>query len=261
MRRSFALPIMLLSAASATAAPLPEPLSYAKPCPGGEFVFVAFGSEKAEAILKGDIKRYVEGVRAKYPVPGMYRAGEKPTLVYPLDGYAPDENVYLTGDGRHIVRIEGEWWRTKAYPVGQRLSPEVEQRQLDAPALRFFEDGILQKSYALKQLVTDAAALPHSPEHILWPGGAVFREDIGQFVLHTQDSNRISFDIRTGEVLSTGKMGYGNRFGQKLILVTVGLTLLMALVWALYAYRRLRTRKAAPADPISSSPPPHPPLR
>ena len=89
--------VLLALASTGLAAPLPEPVSYAKPTPGDRFVLVAFGSPEAEAKLKGETKRYAEGVRAKYPVSGMYR-GER--LVYPLDGYAPDDNVYLTGDGR-----------------------------------------------------------------------------------------------------------------------------------------------------------------
>ena len=248
LRFPAALVLLTLSSA-AVAAPLPEPVSYAKPTPGDRFVLVVFGSLEAEAKLKGETKQYVEGVRAKYPAPGMYRGDQ---LVYPLDGYAPDDNVYLSADGRYVVRIEGDWWKTKAYTGGTRLPAEVEQKQLDAPAISFFEDGKLLKSHPLKSLITDPLLLPHSPEHILWPGGAVFREDRGDFLLYTQDTNRITFDFRTGEIAATEKMGYGNRFGQTLILATLGLTVLLLLAWALYAFRGIRTAKAGP---VSASPP------
>ena len=241
----------LTLAASAFAAPLPEPISYAKPCPGDRFVFVAFGSKEAEAKLKdGDNKRHAESVRAKYPVPGMYRAGDGAELIYELDGYVPDDNVYLSGDGRSVIRIEGDWWRTKAYTGGTRLAPEVEQTQLDAPAIRFFEDGRLLKSHPLKSLVTDPILLPHTPEHILWIGGAIHREDAGEFYLFTQDANKITFDVRTGEIVSAEKMGYGNRFGQRLIMATLGLTLLLLMAWAFYAFRRKRIGE----EPLSTSP-------
>ena len=74
----FALAFACSTLATAVfAAPLPEPISYAKPCPGDRFVLVVFGSKDAEAKLKdGDNKRHAESVRAKYPVPGMYRAGD-----------------------------------------------------------------------------------------------------------------------------------------------------------------------------------------
>ena len=236
--------------AAAAAAPLPEPLSYAKPTPGDRFVLAVFGSLEAETKLKdGDNKRHAAGVRAKYSVPGMYRGDQ---LVYPLDGYAPDDNVYLTGDGRYVIRIEGDWWKTKAYTGGTRLPPEVEQKQLDAPAISFFEDGKLLKSHPLKSLITDPLMLQHSPEHIVWPSGAVLQEEQGKFLLDTQDTNRITFDYRTGEATATEKLGYGNRFGQTLILATLGLTLLLLLAWALYALRGIRTAKA---DPVSASPP------
>ncbi len=241
--------VLLALASTGLAAPLPEPVSYAKPTPGDRFVLVAFGSPEAEAKLKGETKRYAEGVRAKYPVSGMYR-GER--LVYPLDGYAPDDNVYLTGDGRYVIRIEGDWWKTKAYTGGVRLPAEVEQKQLDALAISFFEDGKLLKSHPLKSLITHPVLLSHSPEHILWVGGAVLREDEGQFVLFTQDTNKLTFDFRTGEILGTEKTGYGSRFGQTVILVTLGLTLLLLLGWAFYAFRGIRTARVAP---VSASPP------
>ncbi len=239
----YLLPLFgLLIASHAFAASLPEPLSYAKPTPGNQFVFVVFGSLEAEAKLKsGDNKRHVDSVRAKYPVPGMYQAGDDAKLVYALDGYAPDENIHLSVDGRFVIRIEGDWWRTKSYPAGKRLSPEAEQLQLDAPAISFFKDGALLKSYPLKDLITDATLLPHSPDHILWASGATLQENSGRFLLDMQDTNRNTFDYRTGEIVSAEKLGYGNKFGQNLIMATVGLTFLLFLAWAFYAFRRPRT--------------------
>ncbi len=257
MPRASALFFALFSISTASAAALPEPLSYAKPTPGGQFVLVVFGSAEAEKNLNGgDNKRHSAAVRAKYAVPGLYRAtdDEHPPLVYALAGYAPDENVYLTADGRTVVRIEGDWWRTKAYPVGQRLSAEVEQKQLDAPAISFFRDGKLMKSYPLRDLVTDAAAISHSPEHILWHGGAVLREDTGLFLLDMQDTNRITFDTRTGEVSSKEKLGFGSRLGQTMISVTLGLVVLLGLAWGAYAFLRLRTRRASGGVPLSPTP-------
>ena len=261
----FALAFACSTLATAVfAAPLPEPISYAKPCPGGRFVFVMFGSKDAEAKLKdGDNKRHAESVRAKYPVPGMYRAGDGAELVYALDGqfrvfpaygivseffprrYVPDENVYLSGDGRTVIRIEGNWWKTKAYTGGTRLPPEVEQQQFESPAVSLYRDGLLLRRHPLKSLIDDPLLLPHTPEHILWVGGAVFREDAGLFVLFTQDTNQITFDYNTGEIVGTEKTGYGSRFGQRVILGTLGLTLLLLLAWAFYAFRR--SRVAVPA--------------
>jgi len=228
---------------------LPEPISYAKPTPGGKFVMVAFGSADAETQLKpGDMKSQAEEVRKKYPRPGLYSTADA-TLVYPLDGYTPDDNLYLTADGRYAVRIEGDWWQTRAYPAGTRLPPEEEQKQLDAPAVSFFADGKLIKSYALKELLTDPSVVPHSPKHILWPGGAVLNERDGRFLLYTQDANRATFDIRTGEMVAHERMGFGNRFAQVTMIGTLALTILLASGWAVWAWRRRRTNRVPALAP------------
>ena len=114
------------------------------------------------------------------------------------------------------------------------------------------------KSHPLKSLITDPLMLQHSPEHIVWTSGAVLREKEGEFLLYTQDTNRIAFDYRTGEAVATEKMGYGSRFGQTLILATLGLTLLLLLAWAYYAFRGIR--KPRSAEPVSASPPAGQPL-
>jgi hypothetical protein len=216
---------------------LPEPISYAKPTPGGQFVLAVFGSADAEAALKpGDMKRHAEEVRKKYPVPGMYTADGM--LVYPLEGYTPDDNVYLTADGRCVARIEGDWWQTRAYPAGTRLPPDEETKQLDAPAVRLFADGKLLKSYPLRELLNDPIVVPHSPKHILWPGGAVLNERDGRFLVYTQDAQRATFDVRTGEIVAKEAMGFGNRFAQLTMFGTLALTVVLAGGWAVWAWRK-----------------------
>lgn len=219
---------------------IPEPVSYAKPTTDNKHALVVFGDPAAEAKLKdGDTKKYVADVRAKYPTPGLYR-NDPPGLVYRLDGYAPDDQVYLTADGRHVVRIEGDWWKTKAYPAGKRLATEVENAQLDAPAVRCFTDGRLTHEYTLRQLVTDPDKLPHSPDHVLWPAGAVLNADAGQFHLFTQDSNRITIDVASGEIVERTKTGIGNPLARWLLTITVGLTVALAgvLAWVTFFKRR-----------------------
>lgn len=217
-------------------ATIPEPVSYAKPTPDGRFVLVAFGNPEAEAKLTGETKRYAVDVRAKYPTPGLYAAGDPSKPVYELGGYSPDDQVYLSADGRHVIRVEGDWWKTKAYPAGKRLPPEVEQAQLDAAAVRHFTDGKLTHEYALKELVEKPADLPHSPDHILWPAGASLNTDTGQFHLFTQDANRITFDLNTGEIVARGKTGLGNPAAGWLIGVTIALTAALAAVLLWYTF-------------------------
>jgi hypothetical protein len=224
---------------------LPEPISYAKPAPGGRFVLAVFGSPAAEAALKpGEMKRHAEEVRKTYPAPGMYTADGQ--LVYTLEGYAPDDNVYLTADGRFVARIEGDWWQTRAYPAGTRLPPEEERKQLDAPAVTLYADGKLSKSHPLKDLLNDPGVIPHSPKHILWPGGAVLNERDGRFLVYTQDAQRATFDLRTGEMVAREAMGFGNRFAQITIIVTLGLTVLLAAGLAVWVWKRRRPPAPTP---------------
>jgi hypothetical protein len=241
---------------------LPEPVSYAKPSPDGKRVFVAHGSVEYETKLKDAATReFAAGVRAKYPTPGMYSAGDPPTALTPTanprplaavtgvaaahadpawwwDRYTPDDNVFLTNDGAVAVRIEGEWWKTKAYVAGKRLPEEVEQAQLNAPAVSFlFADGRPPRTYLLNELVDTPAELPHSPEHVLWPAGAALDPRTNQFHLFTQDSNKITFDATTGEVVHKGKNGLGNPVAQTLIGITLGLTAVLGVVLAWYVVK------------------------
>lgn len=244
---------------------LPEPVSYAKPSPDGRRVFVAFGSAEYEAGIKDEsTRRYAADVRAKYPRPGLYHADDPSTPIAPAttptpfaaltgnmamaldpgwswDSYTPDDNVFLTSTGSAVVRIDGEWWKTKAYPAGKRLAPEVEQALLESPAVTFlFADGRPPRTYLLNELIDTPGDLPHSPEHILWPAGAALNPNTNQFHLFTQDSTKITFDATTGEIIDKGKNGLGNPVAQVIMWVTIGLTLLVlgGIVWFAVKYRR-----------------------
>jgi hypothetical protein len=233
-------------------AAFPEPVSYAKPTPDGTAVLVAFGDPEAEGKLKdGETRRYVAEVRAKYPRPGLYRTGDRAELVYPLDGYSPDDQVFLSPDGRHVIRLEGEWWKTKAYPGPKRLPAAAEQAQLDAVAVRHFTDGQVTHEYTLRELVDDPAELPHSPDHILWPAGAVLNRETGQFHLFTQDSVRTTLDAATGAVLARGKTGLGNPITRWVLGVTIALTAGLATVIVWYTFFKTRTPVAEPAGKAS----------
>ncbi len=259
----------------ADAVSLPEPVSYAKPSADGSRVFVAFGSIEHEAKLKdAKTREFAAGIRNQYPAPGVYAASDATTPLVPKsspaplaavsgvaimaadstwlwDKYTPDENIYLTPDGSTVVRIEGDWWKTKAYPAGKRLSAEVEAEQLNAPAITFlFADGRPPKSHILGDLISTKAELPHSPEHVLWPAGAVLNANTRQFHLFTQDSNKITFDTATGDIVTKGKNGLGNPVAQAVMWTTIGLTLAMAVAigWWMIRARRAGRVSSEPQD-------------
>ena len=229
-------------------APSVDAISYAKPTPNGQAVLVAFGNLEAEAKLKdAKTKTYAQGLRTKYAKPGLYSTNDATTPIYLLDGYSPDEQLFLNDDGSCVIRIEGEWWKTKAYPASKRLSMEVENAQLDAVAVRCFRNGTVTHEYTLRELVTNPGDLPHSPEHILWFAGAVLNQQTNQFYLFTQDSNKITFDIRNGEIVARGKNGLGNPMAQATLWITVGLTILLASVMLFLAWRSRKAKQSQPS--------------
>lgn len=247
----------------ADAPSLPEPVSYAKPSADGTRVFVAHGSLEYEAKLKdASTREFATNVRSKYPHPGIYTGGEQqparlapadnprplaavvgvaattPASAWPWDRYTPDENVFLTADGGTVVRIDGDWWKTKAYPAGKRLPPDVEAEQLNAPAVTFlFADGRPPRTYRLNELVDNPAELTHSPEHVLWPAGAALDPRTNQFHLFTQDSNRCTFDATTGELVSKEKNGWGNPMAKTVLVVIGGLTLVVMAVLGWFMFK------------------------
>jgi hypothetical protein len=254
MTRTAALLAAVLSAGHAAAAGvIPEPTSYAKPVPGGRFVFVMLGDAAVEqdpAKVKdpADRAKFRE-LREKHPRTGLYREGTG-ELVWAVEaeGYAPIDSVFPASDGVHLVRVDGEWWKTKDFPGGRVRPPaEEQQRQLDSPGVSFFAHGKLLKAHTVRELVDDPARLDFSPDHVLWMAGAVLNEDTGRFLLFTQDSNRVTFDYRTGEVVGRQKVGMSNPLARGVLIACAILTAGVLAGWAWYAFgRRKRTTNLNP---------------
>jgi hypothetical protein len=261
--------LLLIAAPAFAAGVIPEPYSYTKPIADGKFLFVMLGDADAEAKAKdADARAAFRELRAKYPRTGLYssrwdrrpagpdsQTGETPVppdkLVWALDdpAYAPADNIFVSTDGVYLVRIDGESWRTMNYPGGKRLPADVERRQLDAPAVSFFADGKRIQQYALKDLVTNPMELPHSPEHVLWPAGAVLNEDTGRFILFLQDQTRLTFDYRNGDLLSRTRSGLGNPMLTGILIACAVLVASVLGVWAYLVF--LRPGKPA-TNPVRS---------
>lgn len=234
---------LLLAATPAAATRFPEPYSYVKPAPGGRFVFVQLGDPAKEAEAPADARRQFADLRAKYPATGLYPT-DSSAPVWTVDGYAPTDNVFLTSDGVHLVRLEGTWWRTKDFPTqGRRLPADVEAAQLAGPAVSFFAHGKLLKQYTLTDLIEAPASLPHSPEHVLWAAGGAVNEDTRRFVQFTQDRQMNVFDYTTGERLEKRAGGLGNARASWMLGIAGGLTLALLAAWAYLVFGR---KRAAP---------------
>ena len=216
-----------------------EALSYTKPVGDGAYTFVMRGAATAEAKTAPDAKAKFEALRQKYPKSGLYR-GDTNELVWAIEdgAFSPYDFTYPAADGVHLVRLDGDWWRTKDFTGGKQLPPDEAQKQLDGPALSFLANGKLLRRYTVRELITDPADLPHTPQHVLWTSGGVLNEGTGRFLLLTQDSYRIAFDYRTGEVLSKEKGGLGNPLMTPILIACGVLSILMLGTWAYFVFVR-----------------------
>lgn len=243
--------LMLFAAgASAASTPIPEATSYAKPVPGGAFVLVQHGNAEAEQRVGGDSeKRRFRELREKYPTPGLYTSGDA-KLVWPLPAseYAAYDHTFTSPDGVYLVRIDGDFWKTEAYTGGRlRPTPEKEQAQLDGPAVSFWKSGTKQKQYSVRELVKNPAALPTTPDHVLWYASGVMTVDSPRFSLNTQESVRHTFDSTTGELVATTPVGMANPIVTLILIVIGAMTALILVTWALYvAFARRRPGLVAP---------------
>jgi hypothetical protein len=227
------------------------PLSYSKPIPGGQYLFVMLGDASAEQKERDDASREkFRELRTKYPRTGLYRVDTgEPVWVLEDDAFAPAPCVFLTSDGVHLVRIDGDWWTTDAFVGGPRPSADVQRQQLDAPGVTFFVRGKVLRRHAVRDLVVHPDDLPHTPQHLLWYANGTLNENTSRFLMNTQDSHRQVFDYRTGELLEVKPAGLGNPlFRTILIICGVGSALILA-TWAWLVFFRRRPQPAAIEPP------------
>ena len=244
MTRSAAAVLLTAALAGPLAAQgkIAEALGYTKPVGGGAYTFVMLGDPAAEArVADAAAKAKFEALRQKYSKTGLYR-GDTAELVWAVEdgAFSPYDFTYPAADGVHLVRFDGEWWKTKDFTGGKQLAADEAQRQLDGPALSFFADGKPIRRYTVRELVTEPGELPHTPQHVLWTSGGVLNEGKGTFLLLTQDSYRITFDYRTGEVVSKEKGGLGNPLMTPILVACGVLSVLVLGAWAYFAFLRKR---------------------
>lgn len=259
MRRAAVL-LLLLTAASAPAAvvPVPEPTSYAKPVPGGQFLLVQLGNKAAEDKFGGtaEKQRFAE-LRAKFPKPGLYTTADPPILVWPLPEteFAHYDHVFPAPDGVHFVRVDGDFWQSEAYTGGKlRPSPEAAAAQIDGPAVSFFKNGELVRRHTVRDLVERPDELTATPLHLLWYASGRLQVDTMRFNLFTQESVRHTFDATTGEKIATTKVGLANPLTQNILIVIGAMTAAILLGWVVFVARR----RPAPVEPAAVPSEPRP---
>ncbi len=235
-----ALALLLTAGTASAAGKFPKPMSYARPV-GTAFVFVQIGdpAEEAKHGTAEQQRKFAE-LRAKYPAPGVYRAGDAAELVWatPPGEYVPYDLGFVTADGKNLVRVEGDFWQTESFVGGVRPTAAKQQALLDAPALSFFAEGKLTKRYLLSEFIDDTEVLKHTPEHLIWYASAVLNDDAGKFVLFTQSPARFTFDARSGELIEKGGVGLANPILKTILVVCGVFTALILLAWGLFVWKR-----------------------
>ncbi|MGL6073801.1 MAG: hypothetical protein ACRC8S_06525 [Fimbriiglobus sp.] len=218
----------------------PKPFSYVKPI-GENFVFVQLGDLKAETeVPKPDITAAFAKLRERHPVPGLYTAGVDTKLVWELKDvpYVPYDHCFVTLDGKHLILIEGEFWKTESFSGGRRPAMDVIQKQFNGPAISFHADGKLLKRYIIRDFSESPDNFKHTPEHLIWYASGLLREEPKQFVMFTQDATKFRFDVTTGEIVEKSLVGLSNPIVEKVLIVIAGMTALILAGWGLFAYKR-----------------------
>jgi hypothetical protein len=118
-----------------------------------------------------------------YEQSGLYRNDGSTEPLWTVDWYA--FHTIVASDGVHLIRY-GNW--TSSY---------------DKEAIAFFANGKLLRTYRINQLVDIPILLPHSVSHFDWLKSDAFDDASLEFSLTTYDGNRIVFDARTGEIISS----------------------------------------------------------
>lgn len=204
------LAALTVAASPAPAADLPDPthpVTYSTPSPDGKYLFVMLAPPSDDPARNPDNTEQAKDLRRKYPASGLYRNDGSTTPVWTADWYA--YGVFPADDGVHLVR-EDSPSRMLASFVAKRLPEETVREQLAGPALSFVADGKVLKTYTIGELVARPDELPCSVKHVLWMAGGMITRDGRRFVLLTQDSQQVVFDLDTGAVVSRKTAGLGN---------------------------------------------------
>src|SRR5207302_791601 len=108
----------------------------------------------------------------------------------------------------------------------------------------FFASGKLVRTYLISELVDYPSLLPHSVSHFEWSANMDLDDDKLQYSVSTQDWNRFTFDMRTGEVVSATHLVRRVLWG----VVAFILASIFGLLWFMVRKRRRNLAYRATAN-------------
>lgn len=234
--RSLILLILLATPSLANEKPIAYPVPSEFPSPNGACVLVLIPPKSDDPNRKENSVH--ARLREKYRVSGLYVKGDDSKPEWIVDWF--DYEAFPADDWIHVVRFHGENDQWRHYKTDKRLPDEAVREQLAAPAVSFYAKGQLLRTYSVREIVGRPEELPHTMRYILWNAGGVFTQDGKQFVLMTQDSRQVFFDLATGQMTENREAGLGNaRTGVvKLSMFLVGTAVVVVMGLYLYHLRR-----------------------
>ena len=231
--RSLILLILLATPSFANEKPIAYPVPSDFTSPNGTYVLV-FIPPKSDDPNRKEQSHHAR-LRQKYAASGLYEKGAESTPLWTVDGF--DYEAFPADDGIHLVRFHGENDQWRHYKTDKRLPDEAVSEQLAAPAVSFYANGQLLRTYSVREIVGRPEALPHTMRYILWNAGGVMTKDGTQFVLMTQDERQLIFELDSGRIAVNREAGSKNaqEWMMRLTLALVGAAVVVAM--GLYLYR------------------------
>lgn len=169
MKKNLILLMAFLPGFSSAFADSPaSPISYKKVSGNGRYVFVMLSPEPRQTF---------EG----YQISGLYLNDGSKDPLWKIYWYA--FGVEIASDGKHLVRL-GPW-------------PSDD----DQEAISFFKNGLLLRTYKIKELVYFPSLMPHSISHFRWRAGEAFHDEESLFYLKTLHGDHYLLDVTTGKII------------------------------------------------------------
>ncbi len=200
------------------------PHSYAHASSDNRYIFVML-SPKAESDGTGqptEVRNEALRLRKTYKESGLYRNDGSLEPLWTVNWYSSD--VLVSSDGSHLIRM-GPW-----------ASSTTDE------ALTFFDKGKEIRSYAINELVDFSWLLPHTVSHFTWKDNATLDDSRRTLILTTLTHETYVFDITTGKIVST------RRLGRRVIAGALVIGVLIAGLWIVRQKRSEKTSRSESID-------------
>lgn len=234
--------LLLASAVIVEDPRLGGPVTYSTPTPDGKhlFVMIAPRPTNPHPAHLPEKTEHEQALYAKYASSGsgLYRNDGSTQPLWSVDWYS--YRVFPANDAVHLVRVHGDFPLTDKFPASKRLGEDAVAEQASAPALSFYANGDLLKTYSVVDLVRNIEGLPHSLYHVMWFSDGVITREGDRFGLTTQEPRQIYFNLADGSIAIDRGAGLGNAqiWVVRISIAITGIAAIVILVLWLFFQKR-----------------------